>query len=920
MAESSSLLHSYLRTVTRLHQIEAVTLFLPQERQRPLVHVGDGLAPPELSTVLLAEDFASQESKSQALIAASRDANCRLVRLRSPGPGEVERRRGAAPTEREMVLGLRLAEPSRLPTGSVAEADESWQLLFEQIEILARATLRLAQIVNDPVTGLPGRVAFQSELDRTFEASLSEGTPLSILLLSPQAFERVNERFGRASGDRLMQRIATRFASSLRADDPSAKYGGAILAAALPGTDTSGAMNVAHKVLETVSGDTYDEIDAPLIFHVGTVTYDPRTDDRVVVLDLVRRAERALAAAKVQQRPFVAWQPGLAADQRDALRRLDGFFTGDISRDYRSMRLLSESVSMIATTTDSPTLARRTVELLVGTLPLERAALIDWTGEGQKVLAWAKRGEGALESTDNIRLTPTATQILFDARSTGEMTSAELESSQTREVAIPLLVGQRSVGGLFVEANPELMDATDMSILRPLTSQLAVALDRVRLEETERQVKQMEVDRLRTAVQQTQLLFGSQSMTSLVGLIRRVAPTDATVLVTGESGTGKELVSRTVHQLSRRVEKPLVVVDCAAIPPTLIENELFGHERGAFTGAQARRMGRLEEADGGTVFLDEIGELPLEVQSKLLRFVQEKQLSRIGSTRSKAVDARVIAATNRDLAVEVEGGRFREDLYYRLNVVRLEVPPLRDRDGDVRLLAESFLETYNRLYDKQLQLSGEALAAMESHEWPGNVRELQNKLQQAVILSEGDQVHAAALGLVGEPARFEPDLQPSAPTEAVPPPPTGDASAALSHLLHGIVGQIARGERPTAPLGRWLTEDLILEADRSARGVATRGAALLGMADTTFRRQRERILTQSAAGLVARTDGWSAVAAVIQHMVAQPPSAALPEHVQAVLLEVIARHLAHSPRDGAAVLGVSLPTYRQRMAAHDATF
>ncbi|MEM1246969.1 MAG: sigma 54-interacting transcriptional regulator [Acidobacteriota bacterium] len=907
MPESTSFLHAYLRTVLALHRLESVTVFLPQEPQRPLVHVGDGLAPPELSTVPLAVDYAERhEAESHGQIVSSHEEDCRLVLLGSTA-ADGERRR-ARDASLKLLIGFRLMDGTEMPSGDVEQAGQHWLQLFEQIGILARATQSLSQIVNDSVTGLPGRVAFQTELEIGLEKCRADETPISLLLLSPARFELINDQFGRAVGDRLMQRIASKFAASLRADDPAAKYGGAILAAVLRGSDASGAQAVAHKVTSTVSKEPYEEIGGNLTFHAGTVTYDPRDGDAVVALDLLRRAERALAAARVEQQPIVSWHGDLEDNQRDALQRLDGYFTGDMTRDYRSMRLLAESVSLVATCGDSETLASKTVELLVNTLPLERAALIDWNDETDQTLAWAKRGEGALPDIRELRLSPRAQQILSEARSTREIAVAEIDGGRSHEIAIPLLVGPRSVGSLFIEARPELVDATDISLLRPLTTQLAVALDRVRLEETDRRIKQMEVDRLRKAVQQTQLLFRSPAMTNLVGLIRRVAPTDATVLVIGESGTGKELISRTVHQLSRRVEKPLIVVDCAAIPPTLIESELFGHERGAYTGAQARRIGRLEEADGGTVLLDEIGELPLEVQSKLLRFVQEKQLTRVGSTLSRSVDARVIAATNRDLGEEVAAGRFREDLYYRLNVVKLDVPPLRERQEDVQLLSESFLETYNRLYEKRLTLSAEAAHDLNRYSWPGNVRELQNKLQQAVILSEGTEIRPETIGLTFE---AEPDATQDPEAEHA----TSDPSTALGRILDQMVTQIARSERPAAPLGKWLTEDLILEADRRSQGIATRAARRLGMADTTFRRQRDRILGNNAVGLVARTDGWSQVAKLIERLVADPPSAALPEHLQSLLLQSIAEHLPETPRTGAAVLGVSMPTYRQRLAS-----
>ena len=210
---------------------------------------------------------------------------------------------------------------------------------------------------------------------------------------------------------------------------------------------------------------------------------------------------------------------------------------------------------------------------------------------------------------------------------------------------------------------------------------------------------------------------------------QRVAQTEATVLLLGESGTGKELFARAVHHLSNRRDQPFVAINCAAIPETLIENELFGHERGAFTGAADRRQGKFELAAGGTVFLDEIGELPLAVQGKLLRAIEEKMIDRIGGRAPVAVDVRVVAATNKDLKSAVDNGQFRGDLFFRLAVFPIEIPPLRDRDHDVTLLARHFAAEIGReLRGREAQLSDEALAALKRHRWPGNVRELENAI------------------------------------------------------------------------------------------------------------------------------------------------------------------------------------------------
>jgi len=230
--------------------------------------------------------------------------------------------------------------------------------------------------------------------------------------------------------------------------------------------------------------------------------------------------------------------------------------------------------------------------------------------------------------------------------------------------------------------------------------------------------------------------------------LQRAAGTDATVLLLGESGTGKELMSRALHQLSARAKGPFVAINCAAIPDNLLENELFGHEKGAFTGATGRKIGKAELAHRGTLFLDEIGDMPLPLQGKILRLVQEKQFERVGGLPTLSVDVRVVAATNRDLRTLVAEKLFREDLYFRLSVMPIEIPPLRRRRRDVPLLADDFLQRFAReMGRKELSLSGEAKRALSAHSWPGNVRELQNCLERAAILCDGTTIEPAHLRL-----------------------------------------------------------------------------------------------------------------------------------------------------------------------------
>ena len=246
----------------------------------------------------------------------------------------------------------------------------------------------------------------------------------------------------------------------------------------------------------------------------------------------------------------------------------------------------------------------------------------------------------------------------------------------------------------------------------------------------------------------TGIVGNCPAMLTLFEHIDRMAPTESTVLVLGETGTGKELVARSVHQSSQRADKTLISVNCAAIPDTLIESELFGYEKGAFTGANASRMGLIEAADGGTLFLDEIGELPMEAQARLLRFIQEGEIRRIGSVHSRKVNVRLICATHRNLQQLSAEGLFRQDLYYRINVLRLSLPPLRERGKDILHLAERMLHTQSHSLDKSpMHLSPRAIQAITTYQWPGNVRELEHAIERAVILSDSEEIDNECLGI-----------------------------------------------------------------------------------------------------------------------------------------------------------------------------
>jgi len=293
---------------------------------------------------------------------------------------------------------------------------------------------------------------------------------------------------------------------------------------------------------------------------------------------------------------------------------------------------------------------------------------------------------------------------------------------------------ETAVEALRLGAYDYLVKPLDFEALRHT---LEKAIEHSRLSVENRELRRQ----LGDAAARPGILGRSAPIRAMQEIIATVAPTEATVLISGESGTGKELVARALHSASARAEKPLVTVNCAALAENLLESELFGHEKGSFTGADRRREGRFAQANGGTLFLDEIGEMPLSLQAKLLRALQQGEVQRVGADAAITVDVRVLAATNRDLREEVAQKRFREDLYFRLNVICIEVPPLRDRADDIPVLAAHFLERFASRNRKNVRgFSPQALASMLRYAWPGNVRELENAVERAVILCNGDLI------------------------------------------------------------------------------------------------------------------------------------------------------------------------------------
>ncbi|MCD6122963.1 MAG: nif-specific transcriptional activator NifA [Spirochaetales bacterium] len=382
--------------------------------------------------------------------------------------------------------------------------------------------------------------------------------------------------------------------------------------------------------------------------------------------------------------------------------------------------------------------------------------------------------------------------------------SRKKDQSDLSFLCVPIKLESRVIGAICADkymTNSESL-ASYTHLLSIVASMIAQAVRLRQLVQEERHKIIEENTRLqeelRSRFKPENIIGNSQAIQEVYSLIEQVSKSDATVLVRGESGTGKELVAHAIHYHSARAGKPFVKVSCAALPESIIESELFGHEKGAFTGAVSSRKGRFELADGGTLFLDEIGDLSAALQVKLLRVLQEKEFERVGGIKTIHVNVRVIAATNRDLETLMEEGSFRQDLYYRLNVFPIHIPPLRERKTDILLLADFFIEQYGRKNGKNVRrISTPAIDMLMAYHWPGNVRELENCIERAVLLTKDDVIHGHHL---------PPTLQ------------TAEASGtAFRGRLRAVLGNVEK--------------ELILDALKSSRGNQTRAADMLGISE-----------------------------------------------------------------------------------------
>lgn len=973
MISALGLLESFVRGIVQISGAGVASIFIPAGRTAAspplLMHAGEEPPLGEMSSLEEAAKLGDggcgvgSASAEGPYLARSRDPDGLILALPpvSPlaaGSGEDDLR----PAGRRRLdvdstaawppagwLGLRLPPgpltpferfQAAIPAGSTEPSSTIWShwIMFLGGG-LAEHVVEVLAMLRDPVSGLPGRQAFNVLLDQEVTSARARRQPLGLISVNPDGFAMVNERFGREAGDEAIREFVGPVRSVLRASDHLTRYGGATFPVILPGANLVEAAAIAEKIRAAVRETMFLGGRLRLVASAGVTAFEPGRIEISAASDLVRRSDQALSIAKLAGGDRAAvWEPGSETAQAESFDPLSGIFTGRMTIDYRNMSLLWDVMNIIARFEDVDTLATKIVEQIDRVFWPSSTELFVRNDRGELRLAYGlmRRDEhqNDPEVVESREPSPEENALIRNVIESRRPSKTRLPARDRSGndtllhlIALPLSSHDQSLGALLLKRERP-FDMADVTFFEGLGRQVGAALERTRLaagakrsEEERRRRLEAELERYRQATDKLRFEYRSSVMHDLLARSQQVAATDATVLLSGESGTGKELLARTLHEMSPRRQKPLVVVDCSAIAATLADSELFGHEAGAYTGAAQRRVGRLAEADCGTVLLDEIGELPLEIQGKLLRFVEEKQLTAVGGNRQRKVDVRILAATNRNLETEAAAGRFRDDLFHRLNVVHLIVPPLRERPDDIAFLAEHFLARFCTLHQREpRRISASAALSLLRHPWPGNVRELQHRILQAVIFCPHEELRPNDLGLPtagadkGIPSAIA--SSPSLPTREPPGgPPAIDPWAVLQTELSALVrSAAARKDTPTMPLGRWLATDLVLEVEAAVHGVTYKGAALLGLPESTYRHRLQRAKNERDLGMSPHPGWWDGVRAVLRQIASLPNTAAEDrlERAEKILLEEIRSHASSDASLGSKLLGVTAQTFRRR--------
>lgn len=823
--------------------------------------------------------------------------------------------------------------------------------LLESTNLLLNIVLEYIDISSDPLTMLCSRSVLQTKL-----AVLGKTGSVGLIMLHCTDFNQINKKFSHEHGDNVIREIASALKPITRDTDILSRFSGALFGIGISINEQDDVTKFAQKIQRTLQQNQYLDGAINLTFNIGAATIKQTEvfkSDSERASTLLNRADQALTSAQQEKIPsIITWTNDDFSLHQQQFNYLGGIFTADTVTDYRNMLLLWDISSLIADKHEFSHLLQSVVQRLAQTFEFQCAGIISNTEKTDPELLYSISPEDNAVAflEEHYALKP----VLHQMQATVQSNNKPSERFVGDNILLVLPLKIDSPDCFFISGVAEKFQVTHDTkvLLSGLISQLGKALRRSRLEEElnrklENQNEQLqhELAILKEGIQESSIVFQSTIMHNLMKHAKRAAITDTTVLVTGESGTGKERLIHALHTLGPRADKPFVIVDCGSIPETLIESELFGYVKGAFTGAQHSSKGKITDANGGVLVLDEIGELPLQMQTKLLRFVQEKHYTPVGGNKLLDVDVKIIAVTNRNLAEEVEKGTFRRDLYYRLNVLTLHNPPLRQRSEDIPLLSKHFLNKFSEQFKTgKKSLSVNAIHKMQQYSWPGNIRELENRLMQATLMCEGNFIEWELLNVNDEdaqrtitnlnPIEFNPKNTKSETVinktndvfkEAVE---EAEKSTSLSNpiqevfdkgnALENVAKILAESfssyhQHPhffNAPVGTWIEDDLILQTYMQSGEKMRTTAARLHISQSKARRRVDKILAMQTDEPVYRPPNWVNIEQALLpiangNVVINDCLTELKLTVMKVILEVATFNMAQA----AEMLGVSEPTF-----------
>lgn len=712
--------------------------------------------------------------------------------------------------------------------------------------------LRALSEISDPIEAMPTTGELMNRVGS--ERLIPSESSMCQLLIARQP----------SANREMVEEISVLLNQQLRSTDLVSPYASSYLSVSMPYTSVNEGRQIANSLLRKLQSHFPPEQGD---FCIGLSFSSPGDQQP---FELFRRASWGLKVAQDSGGGrIIVWNDEI--DMPDATNH------DQKQREYHNLVLLWNILNVVANTGDIVAANRKLCSHLQRSFEMKITGILQLTGDSVIAIA----GASELSDHDEIAIGDFGlTQLDFDLIK--RLMSSQLQSQVIGNKYFCTLTSELLV--VLVGEKP--LDTADTDFLKTLLTYYAAGLNRFDLP-----VQSPDV------MDRGELVFASPRMKSLIETIQLVAETDATVLIEGESGTGKEMLARKIHDNSDRYDKPFIIVDCGAVVSSLIESELFGHKKGAFTGADKDFVGRLREADGGSVLLDEIGELPLEVQVKLLRYVQDREIVSVGGSQYQTVNTRIIAATNKDLKAQVDSGQFREDLFYRLNVFSVDAPPLRERGDDVILLAKHYLAIYATQYKKPITgFTAEAQRALIQYDWPGNIRELTNVVNRAVILCKDSTLSTIHLGLFPK-------------TESA----LVEAAGSLPNLESFIAQLINRSmeEPDLQPIAQWMEEDLIYFALHRNAEVLNRAAADLGIPESTLRRKVQRLRDSYGSSAPQRPDYWRRLFIDLSVLFEDSKGfGGYLDHCTRLLMsDLDSRDLGR--KQAAALMGVSLPTYRR---------